>query len=164
MLTSWFWILASHSSILRRSFRQVSSKVKFLFWIPPSCWLASAMYSNVIWLHSANTDSGRAFAFKPDEPDLYLVGTGVNKKMFFFPLSSCIWFKLCTSAYTLYGYHWLWLYVDGLELFPFNSTSDEGVVYLCTTQYASTYINTFKAIYSNLQIQALNHNDRVDHF
>ena len=51
---------------------------------------------------SSCTDSGRAFAFKPDEPDLYLVGTGVNKKMFFFPLSFCIWFKLCTSAYFIW--------------------------------------------------------------
>ena len=57
----------------------------FLILTPTSCWLSCTIYNNAIWLRSAYTDSGRAFAFKPDEPDLYLVGTGVNKKMFLGP-------------------------------------------------------------------------------
>ena len=111
MLTSWSWTLASHSTILRRSFRQASSKVKFLFLTPTSCCLSCTIYNNAIWLRSAYTDSGRAFAFKPDEPDLYLVGTGVNMKMFFLPLSSCTWFNPCTSTWLAQIQTWISLFI-----------------------------------------------------
>ena len=60
-----------------------------------------------------NKDSGRAFAFKPDEPDLYLVGTGVNKKMFFSlcpPAPGQALYKYMVGTdinMDIIAYHWL---------------------------------------------------------
>ena len=64
-LTSWFLTLGSLCTILLKSSSPASSKVNF-----------SRTVGGHIFIHWSKTDSGRAFAFKPDEPDLYLVGTG----------------------------------------------------------------------------------------
>ena len=108
-LTSWFLTLGSLCTILLKSSSPASSKVNF-----------SRTVGGHIFAHWSKTDSGRAFAFKPDEPDLYLVGTGGK----------------------IYGWNAFWFFP--VKLLLLKQCSDEGVVYLCTTQYASTYINIFQ--------------------
>ena len=108
-LTSWFLTLGSLCTILLKSSSPASSKVNF-----------SRTVGGHIFVHWSKTDSGRAFAFKPDEPDLYLVGTGGK----------------------IYGWNAFWFFP--VKLLLLKQCSDEGVVYLCTTQYASTYINIFQ--------------------
>ena len=61
------------------------------------------------------SDSGRAISFKPDDDSTFLVGTDEGN-----PPSPKV-------------------------LLLIHSLSSSGMVYLCTTQYSSRYLNTYQA-------------------
>ena len=85
------------------------------------------------------SDSGRAISFKPDDDSTFLVGTT----------------SLC---YTL-----LFLDIRMTQYSCANNQvgTDEGMVYLCTTQYSSKYLNTYPVsrtkpcTYPNILLQHL---------
>ena len=68
------------------------------------------------------SDSGRAISFKPDDDSTFLVGT----------TSLC--YTLLFSRYIRVAHY---------SCANNQVGTDEGMVYLCTTQYSSKYLNTY---------------------